>query len=286
MRKSPSSSSYIEIFLTGGVYLSLVQTSSLVSKLGRSSSFWSEVSSSGVSSSETSSIEAERVGRVLVFWGFFILKFCHVRLTGSTTVGFFTFLKRARRLFFFLTQSTSSSINIDFLVAGSASVPFTQLMVGSMACSHGKPSKILSLFASFAMLNFAIMVQSSILTVRMQYQEINPPAASDPYVVITDNGFDKWWIWIQCILQNALLINVPDAPESTTIEVLMVFACVLEIRIAGILSSFLFPSDCTSLMGTGDTDVKTVLLFKNPFPWSSGFWLHHHCSLPFQPFCG
>lgn len=121
-------------------------------------------------------------------FSFLSLEFLQVWSTGLASL---VFLKRVGRPFFLLTLSTSSLINTDFLVAGRVRVPLTQSIVGLMAYSHMNPSKILSLFASFATLNFPIMVQSLILTVRMQYQDISPPAVSDPSAVITGNGLDS-----------------------------------------------------------------------------------------------
>lgn len=56
-------------------------------------------------------------------------------------------------------------------------------------------------------------------------------------------------------------MKVPDAPESMTIEVSIVSICISEMRMGGTLSFFLFLSNCTNHMGTGDTDTKTTLLF-------------------------
>lgn len=85
---------------------------------------------------------------------------------------------------------------------------------------------------------------------------------------MTGNGRESLCVRILCLLQKALLMKVPDAPESITIEVSTVFIRLLEKMDAGILNSFLFPMDRISHTGVGSIDVEAVFPFKNPIPQS------------------
>lgn len=254
--------------MTAGAKFS-VHTSSFMSKIVCSSS-WSGIRGGRPSSSGISSMEAITEGRGLSMAAtftcvtFFNLEFFHAE-GFSIRVGALNGNSRGS-LLCFLVRLILHSMSKEHSVAGSDSVPSIQLISGFSAFNHGSPNRILSHFVSLATLNFPIIVLPSILTVRTQYREIRPPAASDPSAVITGKGLESLWVLILCSLQKVLLKNVPEALESTTMEVSMVFIRFSEMRVAGTLSSFLSPSDCISCIGMGSTDVETGFHFKNPSP--------------------